>query len=123
MGELRNRMSRDLEIRGYSEKTREAYLYHLKLFTKYYMKAPNQLGVQDVYRYQQHLIRDRKVSYSYFNQAVQAIRFFYGKTLSVSWDINMLPFHKQHRSVPVVLSVEEVTALLDAPKFPKHRRS
>lgn len=121
MSALSDRMERDLEIRGYAEKTRKMYLYHVRLFAKHYMKSPDTLGVQEVYRYQQHLIRERKVSYSYFNQAVQALRFFYGKTVRVSWNINMLPFHKKHRTMPVVLSVEEVSALFDAAAFPKHR--
>lgn len=121
MGELRNRMRQALEIRGYSEKTREAYLYHVGLFAKYHKKAPDRLGIQDVYQYQHHLVSEAKVSYSYYNQAVQAIRFFYGKTIAVDWDIKMLPFFRKKHSLPVVLSVEEAAALLAAPPFPKHR--
>jgi len=52
---------------------------------------------------------------------VQALRFFYGVTLKVAWDIKMLPFHKQHRSIPVVLSTSETATLLAAPVNPKHR--
>jgi site-specific recombinase XerD len=121
MGELRNRMERDLEIRGYAAKTRATYLYHVRLYVMYHRKSPDRLGVEDVYRYQHHLIREHKVSYSYFNQAVQALRFFYGVTLKVAWDIKMLPFHKQHRSIPVVLSTSETAALLAALVNPKHR--
>lgn len=121
MGELRNRMNRDLEIRGYAPRTRKIYIYCVADYVKFHRKSPDLLGYEDVYKYQHHLIRDRGVSYSFFNQAVQALRFFYRVTLRVSWEIGMLPYHKQKRKMPVVLSVEEVAALLEAPPCPKHR--
>lgn len=66
-------------------------------------------------------LRDRKVSWSSFNQVVAALRFFYGVTLEKEWDIRRIPYHKTGRKLPVVLGQEEMRRLFDAVKNPKHR--
>lgn len=56
----------------------------------------------------------RQVSWSQFNQAVCALRFLYNVTLGRPEVIQHLPFAKRPRTVPVVLSPEEVVRLLAA---------
>ena len=56
-----------------------------------------------------------------FNQSVGALRFFYGVTLHKSWDIGRIPYQKTRRKLPVVLSQQEVAAILDALTNLKHR--
>ena len=71
MGKLRDLMDRDLQIRGYSPNTREAYLRSVRDFARYWMRSPAQLTIEQVNQYQHHLVQ-RKVSWACFNQAAAA---------------------------------------------------
>ena len=67
----------------------------------------------EIRAYQQDLLA-RQVSWSQFNQAVCALRFLYHVTLGRPEVITHLPFAKRPRTLPTVLSPEEVTRLLTA---------
>lgn len=121
MGKFRDRMEEDLEVRGYSPGTRKGYLLCVNSFVRYFMRPPDELGLEEIRRYQLHLTRERGVSFAYFNQSVCALRFFYKVTLDRNWDIRRLPYQRKPRTLPVVLSQEEVTALFKATENFKHR--
>ena len=121
MGEFQDRMERDLQIRGYSSSTQQCYLARMKALVRFFMRAPDELTLEDIHTYQLHLTRDQKVGWGTFNQSVCAIRFFYGVTLDKGWDIQRIPYQKTGRKLPVVLSCEEVTKLFDVVENLKHR--
>lgn len=121
MGEFRDRMERDLQIRGFSPSTQQCYLARMKAMIRFFMRSPDELTLEDINAYQQHLTRDRKVGWGSFNQSVGAIRFFYVVTLEKDWDIQRIPYQKTGRKLPVVLSCEEVSRLFAAVTNLKHR--
>ena len=121
MGEFRDRMERDLQIRGFSPSTQQCYLARMKAMVRFFMRPPDELTLEDIHAYQLHLTRDRKVGWSTFNQSVGAIRFFYGVTLNKDWDIQRIPYQKTGRKLPVVLSCEEVSKLFQVVTNLKHR--
>lgn len=114
MGEFRDRMRQELEIRGCSPKTVDAYLGAMKGLVRHYMRPPDQLTPDDIKRYQHHLIQERGLSYSTLNVAVSAFRFFYHELLEVSWEVSRLPYHKKPKRLPVILSREEVVRVFEA---------
>jgi len=121
MGQFRDRMHRDLQIRGFSRSTQQCYLTRMKALVRFFRRPPDELTLDDIHSYQLHLTRDRKVCWASFNQSVCAIRFFYGVTLNKDWDIQRIPFQKTGRKLPVVLSCKEVTKLFQAVENLKHR--
>ena len=121
MGVFRDRMERDLQIRGFSPCTQQCYLGRLKEFVRFFKRPPDQLAIDEINRYQHHLTRERKVSWAVFNQSVAALRFFYGTTLQRDWDIRRIPYQKTGRKLPLVLSQQEVKTLLETPTNIKHR--
>ena len=121
MGEFRDRMERDLQIRGFSPLTQQCYLARMKAMVRFFRRPPDQLTLEDIHAYQLHLTRDRKVCWASFNQTVGAIRFFYGVTLHKDWDIRRIPYQKTGRKLPVVLSPEEVARLFEVVTNLKHR--
>src|SRR5262249_43476798 len=56
-----------------------------------------------------------------FNQIVCALRFFYQTTLGLPSIVQQIPFPKQERKLPVILSPSEVRAVLEAKTNLKHR--
>jgi site-specific recombinase XerD len=106
-------MDQDLMVRGYSLRTRKTYLGRVRDFIAYLGVAPDRIGIEHVRAFQLHLI-DRKVSWTTFNQAVCAIRFFSHVTLGKLWEVRHLPYHKRGRRLPEILAAEEVAAIIDA---------
>ena len=72
----RKAMQEELQIRGYSERTVEVYTYHMINFAAYFNRPPHKLTPQQIHEYQVYLIHEKQVSWSFFNQAVCALRFF-----------------------------------------------
>jgi site-specific recombinase XerD len=117
---LRERMAEDLRIRNYSPRTVECYVSMMARFASEFGKPPGQLGPAEIRAFQMKLI-EKKVSWSLFNQAVCALRFFYRVTLPRDFAVEHVPFAKHKRALPVVLSVDEVRRLLGAASNLKHR--
>jgi len=120
MTELRQRMRQDMQLRNLSPKTIETYLAHVARYAKHFGLPPDQLGPEQVREYQLHLVQEQ-ASWSLFNQAVCALRFFYNVTLQRGWPVEQIPFAKRPRRLPVVLSPEEVQRLLACVRPEKHR--
>lgn len=112
MTPLRQRMIEDMQVRNLSPRTIECYTYHVSRFAQHFGRSPDKLGPDEVHAYQVHLVQERKVSWSSFNQAVCALRFLYGTTLGRPWPVKHIPFAKRPKRLPVVLSPDEVERLL-----------
>lgn len=69
----------------------------------------------------QHLVVDRKVSSSYHNQAINAIKFYYERVLNGDRKIYLLDRPRKEQKLPVVLNQEEVKQLLKCIDNIKHR--
>ena len=121
MGKFQDLMDRELRIRGLAENTRKSYLEKMRCYVRHFMRPPDQLTAEDVKQYQLFLTRDRQVTWSTFNVHVCAIRFFYRDVLRVEWDVEHIPYQRTGKRLPVILSGEEVVALLDAATNLKHR--
>ncbi len=121
MGKFHDLMDRELRIRGLADTTRTSYLEKMRCFVRHFMRPPDQLTAEDVKQYQLFLTKQRQVTWSTFNVHVCAIRFFYRNVLPVPWDVELIPFQRIANNLPVVLSGEEVVALLKAATHLKHR--
>ena len=121
MTALRQRMLEDLQIRHYSKTTIRLYLHAVSVFSQHFGKPPDQLDAERVRRYQLFLVQEKKVSLSTFIQVVSALRFFYTHTLHQKIPIERIPFPRRERKLPLILSREEVKALLQAPRNLRHR--
>jgi integrase/recombinase XerD len=112
---LRQRMLEDLQIRHYSPTTIRLYLYSVAEFARYFHKPPDQLGPEHIREYQLFLIKEKQASQSTCIQLVCALRFLYTHTLNRKIEIERIPFPRRERKLPLILSREEVKALLEAP--------
>jgi site-specific recombinase XerD len=110
---LRQRMIEDMRLRKLSEKTQGGYLRWVKDFTRFLGRAPDSATAEDLRRYQLHL-SDSGVSRISLNAAVTALRFFFEITLGRGELMAAMSHVRVARTLPVVLSPEEVERLLDA---------
>jgi integrase/recombinase XerD len=118
---LRQRMLEDLQIRHYSPTTIRLYLYAIREFAKHFGKPPDQLGAEHIRCYQLFLTKEKKVSTSTYVMMICALRFFYTHTLHRKVAIERIPFPRRERRLPLILSRDEVKALLEAPSDLRHR--
>ena len=121
MTPLRERMIDDMRVRNPAPNTIDAYVRAVATFARHFGKSPALLGPEDIRNYQVHLVKHREVSWAIFNQTVCALKFLYGTTLGKDWAVDHIPFPKQPKKLPVVLSVEEVAEFLGAVTSHKHR--
>lgn len=115
MTPLRQRLIDELTRRNYSPRTVHCYVSAVAHAARHFHAAPDQLTPDQLRDYQLHLIQ-RKVSWSRFNQAVCALRFFYRHVLQRPDYVPWLPYGKKPRTLPVILSPEQVAHLIQTAK-------
>jgi integrase/recombinase XerD len=120
MSPLRRRMIEDMKVRNLSPATQRSYVHAVAKFSQYFGRSPDQLGLTEVHAYQVHLV-SAGVSWAGFNQAVCAIRFFYGVTLRRPAVVERIPYARKQTHLPVVLSAAEIERFLAAVPNLKHR--
>ncbi|MFK7817527.1 MAG: tyrosine-type recombinase/integrase [Planctomycetaceae bacterium] len=118
---ITKRMAEDMLLRNMSQRTIDAYTYHVRRFARFLGRSPETAAPEDVRSFQLHLIREVKVGWSSFNQAVCGLRFLFRTTFPRPWHVKMVPFGKKPKKLPVVLSGEEVNRLLSCITNLKHR--
>jgi integrase/recombinase XerD len=121
MTDLRRRMMEDLQLAGYSPKTQKSYLDAVRGLAKHYMRSPDQLTEEEVRRFFLHLIEERKAARSTVTIYLCGIKFFFEKTLGKQWPVFKLVRPAPTRKLPVVLSREEVRAVLKLVRDPMAR--
>jgi site-specific recombinase XerD len=108
-------MLEELRRRNYNVDTIRGYILAVKQFAKYFHKSPELLGAEEIGQFQLHLLEEKKLPLGTIALRMGALRFLYKKTLKRR-DLNFedLPLLKTPKKLPVVLSPEEVTRLIEA---------
>ena len=117
---LRRRMTEDMTVRNFVEKTRNDYIRHVKTFTAFLGRSPDTAIPEDLRRFQLHQTR-AGVRPPSINGSVAALRFFFTVTLDRPEMARHLTFVREPRKMPSVLSPEEVARLLEAAPGPKYK--
>ena len=121
MGALKDKMKMDMELKNLSKRTIETYLTCMKRFTAYYGKSPDAIDHNVIRGYLYYLLKEKNLSQATINQTYSALKFFYETTLRREWDALKIPRSRRIKKLPIVLSKEEVGAILDKPQNLKHR--
>ena len=91
MGELRDKMDRDMMLKNLSDRTRKTYLCCVRDFVRFHRRDPKELGDEQIKAFLHHLIVEKKVSQSTVSQAYSALKFFYVVTLEREWNETGIP--------------------------------
>jgi integrase/recombinase XerD len=121
MGELRDKMIEELQLRRYMPSTCERYVDCARAFAAYHMRSPKDMGEREVRQYLFHLAMDRRVSPSTQKMHVASIKFLYNETLQKPEVVARIPWPKVRQQLPPILSGTEVDRLLGSLESTKYR--
>jgi site-specific recombinase XerD len=114
-------MSQDLQLQGKAPRTHNGYLREVRKLACYHNSPPDQLTEQQVGDYLLHLINDRNFAPGSLSVAYSGIKFFYTITEPRDWDVLKKLRRPKQKTLPSVLTIEEVHRLIGAVK--QHRNA
>lgn len=121
MPSLREQMQLEMNLKGFSDRTKQSYIAHVRRFSEHNHKSPDKLGTDAIKAYLNYLITEKKVSGSYVNSAYSAIKFLNVNVLNTDWELKKIPRVKKEKKLPTVLTEDEVKRLLNVVSNIKHR--
>lgn len=121
MTALRQRMIEDLRLRGYADRTVDAYVSAVARLAQFHQAAPDRLTEEQLRAYLLHLTTARRLARPSLTVALCGLRFFYEQTLQRPWPILDVARPKRDKRLPVVLSRDEVWRVLGAVRTPAYR--
>jgi site-specific recombinase XerD len=114
-------MSEDLQLKGYSPKTEQAYLYAVQKLAGHYHKSPALLTEEELRAYFLHLTQVEHCAAGTLRIAVSGVKFCFGVTLQRHWPVLGLIRACKQKTLPVVLSRAEVREVLGCVWTPVYR--
>jgi site-specific recombinase XerD len=116
--ELLDRVRVALRARHYSPRTEKAYIHWIKRFTLFYThRQPAEMNEAEIGRFLSSLATDCRVSASTQNQALNVLLFLYREVFGKETGyVNGVVRAKRPRRLPVVLTRQEVKAILACSK-------
>jgi integrase/recombinase XerD len=121
MRPLRRRMIDDMVLAGFSPRTQEAYVRGVRQLAEHYMKSPDLIVEEEIRQYFLYVKNVKKWARPTCTTAICAIKFFWERTLGRDWITVGLVRPAREKKVPVILSREEVVAILQHVKLFRYR--
>lgn len=116
------KFKRYLSTKRYSENTIKTYSEALKSFLLFHQnKDVNSINNDDVVNYYQEYIIKKKLSSSFQNQIINAIKLYFSTIQQTAIQVEKIYRPKKEKLLPNVLSKEEVKKILEAPSNIKHK--
>ena len=121
MSALRRKFISYMDLKGYSKRTKDTYLYMVCHFARYFNRSPEVMGEDEIQEYLLYLIKQKKLSDSTVRQCYCALKLLYEKALRRKWVMENIPMLKKPKLLPTILDKSEVNHLLNSVSNIKHR--
>lgn len=121
MSPLRTRFQQDMQLHGFSPQTQRLYLSAVRGLAKHFGKSPDLISEEELRQYFLHLTLERRCARSTVTCALCAIKFFFQKTVQRNWSAFNLLRPPKAKTLPVVLSRQEVKQILSCVRHPVYR--
>ena len=117
---LRQRMIEDMRMRRLEERTQQGYIRAVLKLAAFLERSPDTATTEDLRHFQLHLV-DSGTSPITLNATITGLKFFFDVTLGHAEVMARMHPVKVPRTLPVVLSVHEVSRLIAAATNVKHQ--
>jgi site-specific recombinase XerD len=114
-------MVEDMQLAGFTPRTQEAYVRGVRQLAEHYMKSPDGIGEEEIRQYFLYVKNVKKWKRPTCTTAICAIKFFWEHTLKRDWTTVGLVRPEREKKVPVILSPEEVVAIMQQVKLFRYR--
>jgi len=121
MTALRQRYIEDLQLRGLSPRTQEAYVRVVRKLAEHYGKSPDVLTEEELRQYLLYLKNEKHAARNTCTLALCSLKFFYQQTLKRDWPVLDFVRPAREKKLPVVFSVEEVQQILGCVRKARYR--
>jgi len=118
---LKKKFVQEAILRNLSNRTREAYWWHLEDYQKFHRKDPESTGIEELRAYFQSMLTDGNHKPGSVKMGYYALRFLFVNVYHKEWAKEYLPTPKIAKTLPLVLSQEEVFEVLSVIGNFKHR--
>nr|WP_321981373.1 tyrosine-type recombinase/integrase [uncultured Cohaesibacter sp.] len=117
MPALRLRFLEDMRIKGLMPKTQTMYLRAMREFTRFLGHSPDSATPEELRAFQLDM-KDHCVGAAPYNNRLTVLSFFFSTTCPRPEMKRHMRYQRMAKKIPVVLSVEEVAAILEAAPGP-----
>ena len=117
---LRQRMLDDMRMRKLEPRTQEGYIRAVRKLAAFLKRSPDTATVEELRSFQLHLV-DTGTSPITLNATLTGLKFFFDITLGQGELMAKMQPVKLPRTLPVVLSPQEVSRLIAAARNIKHQ--
>lgn len=114
-------MTEYMRLKGYSPRTIKCYINMAAAYSRHIGKSPELTDCEDARAYMLYLLEERGCSMSHLSQAYSALKVLFVKVLGREGCGDKIPRPKRARTLPAVMSVEEVERLIRSLGNIKHR--
>lgn len=114
-------MTEHMRLKGYSPRTIKSYVNMVAAYARHVGKSPELTGCEDARAFMVYLVEERDCSTSHLHQAYSAIKLLFVQVLGREGCGDKIPRPKRAKTLPAVMSVEEVGRLLGSLANIKHR--
>lgn len=121
MSAMRKKMVESMQLAGLSERTQESYLRSVRQLAEHYMKSPDAISEEELRQYFLYVKNVKKWARPTCTIAICGIKFFWEHTLKRNWTTVGLVRPAREKKVPVILTREEVIAILQHVKLMRYR--
>ena len=114
------KLETELKLRGFTDKTLKAYVYHVKKFSEYIKKDFKEVTEDDIKKYMAYLMTEKSYKPASINLTLSCLRFLYQELLGMNI-LGNIKSAKSEKKLPIVLTKDEVNRLIDSTKNNKHK--
>ncbi len=117
-----NKLRQHLQVKRYSQNTIDNYMSAIHEFLKFF-KDENweTLDEGDMMRFQQERVIDRKLSYSYQNTLLSAIKIFYKVNTGSEPPPGFIKRPRAAKNIPDIFNLQQIAQLIGSIKNQKHK--
>jgi len=111
-----------LILKNFSSATRKMYLRTLKSFLRFTKrKYPRNNLSQELARHYIILRHKQSKSWATINCDYSALRKYFREVLCIDWSLKKMPRPRKERSLPQIISIQDVTKLINSASTYKHQ--
>lgn len=121
MKDILSKLKRDMELRGFSESSKDCYRRNIEIYLRHVSKPIDETSEDDIVEYLGYLRDVKKLANTSVNQYLSAIWFLYEVVLNRQLNRKQVPYMKRPRKLPETLSRSEIAAIIDAAENTKHK--